>query len=323
VRHYQEPDKKFETMRGNEMVEQNHKLVKYQGVTSLSRADAMEIMETVWPGAPAAEKTRAAMLCASHGLNPLMQHVYLVPFGQGKDQKWATIMGINATRLLASRKGPFSYVDDTPRIMTDDEQVRVFGSVNAEQLMVIVKVMDPRTKAEAPGYGAWPKSKTAYGGDKGNTQFNMAAIRAERQALSRLRPGDVPQDVEVMDDALAESMSHGTMVTTVEEYNDEPDDIDISPAEPEPEPESIDVNPEDVIAPRNELLATPEHIAELTKPKTGLFAKMGWTGQDLAAYCKGRNQTTNTREWSLNSINDLKEWQYEELRDMIKTTLEI
>lgn len=182
-------------------------LARYQGVTSLSKQDAMVILETIWPGAPSEEKTRAALLCASYHLNPLMKHVYLIKFNKwnkahdkiiGED--WATVMGIGATRLLASRQGSFSYVDDTPRIMTEAEQKRTFGQSYPERLYVLVKLKDPKTGAEAPGYGWWPTKDKAYGEEKGNTIFNMAAIRAERQALNRLRPGEMPTDVEVMDE---------------------------------------------------------------------------------------------------------------------------
>jgi hypothetical protein len=217
---------------------------KYQGVISLNRDQATEILEAIWPDAPPEEKLRAALLCKSYQLNPLMKHIFLVPFNKGKqNESWATVMGINATRLLAARSGTFSYVDDTPRMMTDEEQIRRFGQAYPERFYVIVKVRDPKTGAEAPGYGWYPKEREKmvwddqakrkvvlkkdgknvkeandpYGSDMGNTIFNMAAIRAERQALSRLRPGEMPTDVEVMEESLAERASvEGMDVVEVE-----------------------------------------------------------------------------------------------------------
>jgi hypothetical protein len=191
-------------------------LRRYQGVITLNRTQATEIMEAIWPGAPIAEKQRAAILCVDYQLNPLMKHIFLVPFNKGTPKEsWVTVMGINATRLLAARRGAFSYVDDTPRIMTQDEQVRKFGKSYSDRLYVIVKVKDPKTGAEVNGIGWWPSSQAAYGEEKGNTQFNMAAIRAERQALSRLRPGEMPSDVEVMEDSIAEAASVDGMEETI------------------------------------------------------------------------------------------------------------
>jgi hypothetical protein len=137
-----------------------------------------------------------------------MKHVFLVPFNKGKsNESWVTVMGINATRLLAARNGTFSYIDDTPRVMTPEEQQRRFGKSDKDRIWAIVKIRDPKNGAEAVGYGFWLNRDNAYGSEKGNTPFNMAAIRAERQALSRLRPGEMPTNIEVMDEAIAEAAS--------------------------------------------------------------------------------------------------------------------
>lgn len=171
-------------------------LDKYIGVTSLTRDQAKEILTTIWPKAPGNEITKAMILCASYGLNPLMGHVFLIPF---KD-KWATVMGIKANRLIASRKGTISYIDDTPRLMTEAEQVKIFGKKQTGQICAITKIKDPDTGAEASGYGRWPEKESPYGMDKGNSPENMSFIRSERQALDRLRPGEMPVGVEVMDE---------------------------------------------------------------------------------------------------------------------------
>ena len=181
-------------------------LDKYMGVVSLTKPQAKEILQAVYPEAPDDEIARAVLLCASYGLNPLMKHVFLIPFNKGKsNESWATVIGIKAKRLLASRKGSYSYVDNTPRVMTDQEQKTIFGEVYADKIMVITKLKDPATGAEAPGYGAWPKAQDPYGIDKGNSQFNMAAIRSESQATDRLRPGEMPVGIEVMPEEVAEA----------------------------------------------------------------------------------------------------------------------
>ncbi|MFA5377224.1 MAG: recombinase RecT [Dehalococcoidia bacterium] len=190
-----------EYMEAEHGVAKTQALEKYQGVLSLTKQEAYEILETIWPGAPPTEKNRAAMLCKSYQLNPLMKHVYLMPFKSKDGTTWATVLGIATTRLLAARRGAFSYCDDTPRVMTEDEQKKVFGNIDDTKLWAIVKVQDPKTGAVAVGYGFWPKGANVYGTEKGNTAFNMACIRAERQALGRLRPGEMPMDIPVMDEA--------------------------------------------------------------------------------------------------------------------------
>ncbi|MFA5377321.1 MAG: recombinase RecT [Dehalococcoidia bacterium] len=225
-------------------------LRKYQGIINLDRAGAMEILETIWPGAPIADKTKAAMICVNYQLNPLMKHVFLIPFNKGqKNETWAVVMGISATRLLASRRGNFSYIDDTPRIMNEEEQTRIFGEVDTKNLVVIVKVKDPKTGAEVPGYGRWPKGVAVYGADKGNSIFNMAAIRAERQALDKLRPGEMPSNVDVMDDNLAENAAYQDGVVDSSGK--------VLPDEVVPELDPGDAGAETLIPPPVEEVATP------------------------------------------------------------------
>jgi len=217
AREYEQPSEAILHTRRMQMT-QNTALEKYHGVTSLTKVMATEILEALWPEAPQSEKARAALLCQTQQLNPLMHHVFIIPFNKGKqNESWATVIGINAKRLMASRKGSFSYIDDTPRVMTEEEQMRVFGKFDTKNLVVLVRLQDPRTGASVPGYGKWPLKKKVwkdgkaveadndpYGTDKGNSMFNMASIRAESQALNRLRPGDMPQDIPVIDEAFAE-----------------------------------------------------------------------------------------------------------------------
>lgn len=187
------------------------KLIKYEGVVSLSKADAMEILQTIWPEAPELEVLKAAMICHHYGLNPLMKHVFLIPFKRRQKgivvgEDWVTVLGIKATRLIAHRCGDFSYLGDTPRIMTEEEQKRIFGEVDDTKVLAITKLKDTKGN-EAPGYGSWPKDEQPYGAEKGNTRANMAFIRSERNALDRLFAGGMPQGVEVIDEEYAPSIS--------------------------------------------------------------------------------------------------------------------
>lgn len=178
--------------------------MKYVGQATLQKVELREIVESMFPEAPELDKLRAIMLCASYGLNPLNKHVFLIPFKdkQTGDITWATVMGIKAKRLLASRRGPFSYMDGTPRVMTAEEKMAVFGEVHTDRLWVITKLRDPQSGAEAVGYGFWAANETIRGENKGNSKFNMASIRSESQALDRLRPGEMPQGIEAVDETI-------------------------------------------------------------------------------------------------------------------------
>jgi len=184
-------------------------LEKYHGVTSLTKPEALEILQSVFPNAPEKEMTRAVLLCTSYSLNPLMGHVFLIPFkkrdkaGKVTGEEWATVLGIKAKRLLASRRHPISYVDDTPRLMTEEEQKKIYGKVDESHICTITVLKNPATGAEARGYGKWERGKEPYGTDKGNSAENMAFIRSESQALDRLCPGEMPVGVEVIDETYA------------------------------------------------------------------------------------------------------------------------
>jgi len=176
-------------------------LAKFENVTTLTKQDANEILTTIYPEAPKTEIQRAMLLCYSYSLNPLMGHVFLIPFRGDKGKTtYATVLGIKATRLLASRRGKYGYLDDTPRLMTEKEQIKIYGEVQKGYICAITRLKDAETGAEAPGYGKWKISETVYGTDKGNSALNMAFIRSERQALERLRPGEMPMNVEVVDE---------------------------------------------------------------------------------------------------------------------------
>jgi hypothetical protein len=184
------------------------KLLKYEAVVSLTKAGAMEVLQTIWPEAPEVEVLKAALICHQYGLNPLMKHLFLIPFkrrqkGMIVGEDWVTVLGIKANRLIAHRCDHYSYLDNTPRVMTDDEQKRIFGEVDDKRLWAITKLRDSKGN-EAQGYGSWPKDEEPYGVEKGNTKANMAFIRSERNALDRLFPGEMPQGVEVIDEEYIE-----------------------------------------------------------------------------------------------------------------------
>lgn len=189
----------------------------------LTQERAVQIINACFPGAPQAEVTKAAMICHQYGLNPLMKHVHLVPF-KTKDggKTWATVLGIKATRLMAAQMaGKWGYLDDTPRIMTEAEEKRIYGTVDKSKLRVVVKIRDA-AGLQYSGYGWWPRDKGVYGDDKGNSQFNMASIRAERQALERMSPGGFEGTI-TMDEAEIE----GRMVQPGAEFEALPEEAEL------------------------------------------------------------------------------------------------
>lgn len=182
-------------------------LAKYSTQTSLSKQDADTIIDTIWPEARAvspAEVYKAVTIATQYGLNPLMKHLYLIPFntkvGDTWERRFVTVLGIGANRLIASRRHSYSYIDDSPRLMSEEEQAKIFGEIDSKNLRAITILKDMKTGASARGYGSWPKDTEPKGTDKGNSKANMAFIRSERQALDRLFPADLPHDVEVVDE---------------------------------------------------------------------------------------------------------------------------
>ena len=187
-------------------------LEKYSYGALATETEAMEVLETIWPKAPLIEKKKAAMLCVSYQLNPLMRHVFLLAFNEGKtNEKWAIVLGIQANRIIAHRAGNFSYVDNTPRVMTKPEQEIIFGETFEDRIWAITKLKDNQGN-EAVGYGCYMKSETPYGSEKGNTKANMAFIRSERQAMDRLFAGKMPeQQFEVADERFLDTDTSGVV----------------------------------------------------------------------------------------------------------------
>jgi len=194
----------FEIAQG--VKELNEKAVaKYNNVTSLSQEKAGEMLATFWPRASAEARLKGAMICSMYGLNPLLNHVALMSFKNKSTDKieWVVALEIKANRILARRSGPYSYLDLTPRAMTKDEQIKVFGEELTDRYCSITIVKDDAGH-EANGCGVWRKEDKVYGADKGNTPQNMANIRSERQALDRLFPDTMPHNVEVFDGEFSE-----------------------------------------------------------------------------------------------------------------------
>uniref|UniRef100_A0A6M3J3U1 Putative DNA recombination protein n=1 Tax=viral metagenome TaxID=1070528 RepID=A0A6M3J3U1_9ZZZZ len=176
---------------------QNNKVTKYQQKNlevQAQRAMAIESFKIFYPKATHDAIMKAAIYCASYKLDP-GRDVFLIPF---KDE-WVVVWGIKATRKVAQRSGFYSYVDDSPRVMTEEEQMKIFGRIK-EPIRAICKLRDERGN-EASGYGYWPEGQNPQGTDKGNSPENMAFIRAERNAIEKLKSGAIPQGVEVMDES--------------------------------------------------------------------------------------------------------------------------
>lgn len=178
---------------------------QYALTPRLDKAQAIEVLKTCWPKAPETDVMRAALLCATYQLNPLMKHVFLVPYGQGDKATWSIQIGIGATRLAASRRGPVSYIDG-PRIMSQEEQKQIRGRVDPQRIWAITK-LGGRNGATSVGYGSYGLTETVQGEAKGNSRENMAMIRSERQALDRLYPAEMPMpaDVETVDESFEKS----------------------------------------------------------------------------------------------------------------------
>ena len=186
---------------------------------TITKEQAMFLLKSIWPKAPEADIIKAAILCHQYGLNPLMRQVYLIQF----DKEWAIVLGIKASRQIAQqalkKRGiRYSYADG-PRVMTEDEQVRIFGKADKGKLWAIT-VLNDNQGGTFPGYGGWPADKKPYGLEKGNSEFNMAFIRSERNALDKLAPGELP-DIEVWDDTYIEGDFKVALEKGKEQFNEQ------------------------------------------------------------------------------------------------------
>lgn len=311
-------------------------LVKQSGGNVLAVLDevrATEIIKTIWPGAPTVEVKKAAMVCAQYGLNPLMKHLYLIPFTKRVEQNgewvdgettYAMVLGIKASRIIARRKGEYAYLDDTPRIMTEQEQIKIYGEVYTDSICAITRLAD-RKGNTAIGTGRWPKEKTVYdkktkqrksvpndpqGVDKGNTKLNMAMIRSERQALDRLFPDSLPSEVtEVVDERyqdLPETVVHVSEVKPELEQLPEPANQinEKEDLEPEPQEQPGPVNqpqkqPEQQ-APGSK--GGPENKGKITPDQTNKLEELKKQGHNLKDLVEGFG-------WKIEKLSQLTESQ--------------
>lgn len=187
--------------------EKTKQIVKIGGgnpIATLTQKGAATMLEVLYPEATAnksgqAAIVKAALICRDYGLNPAMGHVRLIKYGD----KIEVVMEIKATRIIAGKNRKYGYIDDTPRVMTEDEQIKIFGEIDKANLCTICKIKDEFGNTFT-GYGTWSRNKEPYGADKGNSKFNMSSIRGERQALLKMDPGSMPADVDVIDERYTE-----------------------------------------------------------------------------------------------------------------------
>jgi len=191
---------------------QNNTSVVVHRMTALSQVRANQIIESLWKDAPPVEKLKAAMICVDYGLNPLQKHLFLIPYehkenGRVVSTDWSIVYGIKAKRVIAYRHGYFAYADNTPRLMTEEEEKRIYGEPDPKYCRAITILVDEKGN-KFPGYGQWTKTKTyegkestnnPKGTDKGNTISNMALIRSESNALEKFAPGEMPPPGDTID----------------------------------------------------------------------------------------------------------------------------
>uniref|UniRef100_A0A6M3LNK3 Uncharacterized protein n=1 Tax=viral metagenome TaxID=1070528 RepID=A0A6M3LNK3_9ZZZZ len=218
---------------------------------TMNESQALQVCRVYWPDAPDTNIEAAAYLCRDYGLHPGANHIYLIPYAikdqQGKviGHRWEMIWSIAAKRLVTMRvKGQYSYIDDTPRKMSEAEEIKILGAVDKSKVRAITRLRNAQGM-EASGVGEISASATVKGADKGNSLLNMAMVRSESRALDRL-PGVMSLPViEAIDATYAEGPD-GQVVDTgtgeiiegeVAEVVDTDNEEVIEKAEPEPEKE--------------------------------------------------------------------------------------
>ena len=236
---------------------------------------------------------------------------------------WVVVLGIKASRLMVAREKKYGYIDGTPRIMTIKEQTATFGEVDTKNIVVITTLISSGNTY--PGYGRYPKDQTPLGVDKGNSKFNMASMRSERQALDRLSPGTLPTGTEVGDERYVDieattskpidtasgpvDQDTGEIIEgearVLPDAND-PDNIFSQPPEPTPEPEpKAKAKPEPKKADR---LVNAGEIATIHST----LAYSNLTLSDISAFVASQN-------WRVKKLSELKLSQQVELLAAIKS----
>lgn len=307
--------------------ERTRALAKYAEGGVITKDIATEIVETLWGDAPAMEKAKAVLLCHTYQLNPLMRHIYLVGYRKkdrsgkvlvdrsGKEvMDWSLQIGIGATRLMAQRKHSYSYLDMTPRKATQEEIDKILGdTADEKQIYGFVHIKDTKTGAEAFGLRGIGKGENIKGKEKGNTHLNLACIRAERLALDRQYPGEMPQGLEIMDERFVEPEPEVEITvetpsgTVIEETGEIIEGTLITPETPAPQTDekAPETSAGDPAINWNEPVA-PQVSTELW----GMAEKRGKTpkewGEALGQYCKDKG-------WGVKNLNELTKGQAAEL----------
>ena len=182
--------RKLEEIIGTE--ESKAVLAPYPGERYLITPEAARrAIHALWPGAGQDAKVRCELICAQHNLNPLDKEIFIGTMNEGKPNQVDVVMlGIPGNRKIARRKAHFRYVDGGSRAMTKVEVEEVRGNYDKDLWCICVLEMEDGTLAI--GRGSISLMAPLIGGDKGNTHFRMASIRAEREALAKIVP---PKDL--------------------------------------------------------------------------------------------------------------------------------
>jgi ssDNA-binding Zn-finger/Zn-ribbon topoisomerase 1 len=262
------------------MTEQKaNQLIKYAGQTNLSEVQAKEIITTMFPkaeGASPMEVWKALKLCTQYGLNPIMKHLFLIPFWNNKDKKhdYVCVQGISSNRLIAARKHNWSFLDDTPRMATAQEAKKHYGDLydGDNKYYFIAKGRDVTTNSEKEGWAEWSKFTTdkdgnpvknePYGTEKGNSITNMGCIRAERNFLDKMYPADMPMlNIPVVDERYVEGQFSVIDEKLVDKSTEGVDETGTAAEKPEktPTPEELAVqNAKDALAKAEQTLAAAQ-----------------------------------------------------------------
>jgi hypothetical protein len=283
-------------------------------IATLTQKGAADMLAVLYPKASASPSgkaaiVKAALVCRDYGLNPAMDHLFLIEFGGA----WAVVRGIKASRLICGREKSYGYIDDTPRIMTTDEQMRIYGEVDDKSLVTICKLKD-RDGNTFSGYGKWPKNTKPYGTEKGNSMFNMSAIRAERQALDKLNPGAMPADVDVVDERFVEHPSKVTVTEVepeakrLEEAAEEP-----IPAEDEPVEDTGPFEPPPMPPPAPAVKNESPVTKELTNQIYALLKNANISLPEM-----GERIRKELKFEGISALKDLKMWQADEVKQYLK-----
>ena len=327
----------------------------------ITKVELRKVFATVWPGADALAVFKGVAICEAFGLHPLMKHLFLIPFNtkvskRGEPDRWEEVyepvLGIAATRLIAGKHGEWSFDDMSPRVMTEEEQLKVWGKTYPDDVCAITILLN-KWGGKTYGYGRWPKevrgrdgktrANEPKGTDKGNSMENMAMVRSERNALGKLAPEpDVLNGVRTMDERyMTVEDGAGTVeaVFTTEgervnpstgeienqrdgEFHELPGEDTEAPPEP-----PVEAGPDGDVSTGDS--GPPAASADMAIPavkkaklptkqeyedlKT-LLRTCGVDGTDLGNFCNG-----DPHYWGITVVEDLKRGQYETVKAALGT----